>query len=689
MKHFTVQAVVALLFLMSPWRLLAQPAPFVERQDLALTLAPENHLLIGESTTLFAPGTNQLFFRLAPTAEITKVAVEGKEVSYSFREGLLSLSLASPGRHSVTISYKAVFDDRVANQPNSSEDPTYGVSAAITPRGTFLGSGSGWYPEPQSVPKLRTVRIEAPTGVEGITNGKRVARQDVGSVTRSIWEEANPVGELSLSAGRYLVEEKNQDGIPIYTYFTKENASLAQGYLEAAARHLRFYVDLFGPYPFEKFAVVENFFPTGYGLPSYTLLGSTIIRLPFIVETSLPHEIAHSWWGNSVEVDYRTGNWCEGLVTYLADYLLKEKRSAGEAEQYRRQILADFSQLVHPEYDFPLVKFTGRVDPASRAIGYGKAAMLFHMVRTRIGDRAFFEALRDVARTRMYQTASWSDFVAAFSSRAKTDLRPFMDPWLTRTGGPRLSLSGVTTTHRGEKWQVTGSVLQNPSYPDLDVSLKLETEREQVTELIKANGEETSFLVTAKALPTRLSLDPGADLFRILDPEEIPVTVNSIKGSRRVVGVQTANCPISTEAFRFFLGSLDQRNAKVVTEEELNPAVVQDNDLVFCAPPKNISLLGPLPSEATIAPDRFSIEGKSFSGPDSLFFLVLKRPLQDRISALFHPLSGEAADKYAYKITHYGKYGYLVFSEGGNRLKGGTRPPAGASTVELSTVGGK
>ena len=62
-----------------------------------------------------------------------------------------------------------------------------------------------------------------------------------------------------------------------------------------------------GPYPFPKFAIVENFFPTGYGFLSYTLLGGSVLKLPFIPETSLRHEIAHSWWGNGVLVDYAAG----------------------------------------------------------------------------------------------------------------------------------------------------------------------------------------------------------------------------------------------------------------------------------------------------------------------------------------------------------------------------------------------
>ena len=71
------------------------------------------------------------------------------------------------------------------------------------------------------------------------------------------------------------------------------------------AQYLEMYRQLIGPYPFAKFALVENFWETGYGMPSFTLLGPQVIRFPFILHSSYPHEILHNWWGNSVFVDWR------------------------------------------------------------------------------------------------------------------------------------------------------------------------------------------------------------------------------------------------------------------------------------------------------------------------------------------------------------------------------------------------
>jgi hypothetical protein len=111
--------------------------------------------------------------------------------------------------------------------------------------------------------------------------------------------------------------------------FLRTPDALANRYLDATVKYLDTYSKMLGPYPYAKFALVENFWESGLGLPSYTLLGPTVLRLPFIIDTSYPHEILHSWWGNSVFVDEASGNWCEGLTAYQADYRLKEEKGEG------------------------------------------------------------------------------------------------------------------------------------------------------------------------------------------------------------------------------------------------------------------------------------------------------------------------------------------------------------------------
>ena len=67
------------------------------------------------------------------------------------------------------------------------------------------------------------------------------------------------------------------------------------------------YNKLIGPYPYSKFFGRE-FLGDQHGMPSFTLLGPKVVRFPFILHSSYPHEILHNYWGNGVFVDYsKTG----------------------------------------------------------------------------------------------------------------------------------------------------------------------------------------------------------------------------------------------------------------------------------------------------------------------------------------------------------------------------------------------
>jgi hypothetical protein len=387
--------------------------------------------------TVRTAGQSSLALALSRNAAVENVAAGKKDLAFTFAGGTLRVALPPDlpggGVLSLTVSYRASFRDHVPEDPVNTEDPSYGVRATIREKGTFLSNSAGWYPEiPGSRPVFR-IRVEGPAGYEAVTAGRLVRRETEGPFTRSEWETRMPLGGLSLSAGPYRVREEAAGETKLYTYFYPGSDALSETYLAAAARYLALYRELFGPYPFEKFAVVENFFPTGYGFPSYTLLGSTVVRLPFIVKTSLGHEVAHSWWGNGVRVDYQKGNWSEGLTTYVADYLYKERASVEEGREYRRKMLRDYATLVTPGEDFPLRSFTSRDSPASRAVGYGKGAMVFHMARRLAGEDAFWKGMREVVREKMFREASWAP---PFSDSGSTAPAPRPSP--SRKSRPRI-----------------------------------------------------------------------------------------------------------------------------------------------------------------------------------------------------------------------------------------------------------
>ena len=232
------------------------------------------------------------------------------------------------------IRYGGTFLESVADVVFSRENVGNEITATISDEGVYLSSAAEWLPRVEGALATHELHVTTPVGFETVTQGERLVHQVEGDRLVTRWYAPHPSDGINLIANRYFVhEEPVRDGVVSMTFLLEDDARLRATYMERTKAYIAMYEEMIGPYPYAKFATVENWFPTGYGMPSYTLLGGTVLRLPFIPYTSFGHEIAHNWWGNSVFVAGEGGNWCEGLTAYCADYHYKELESAEAARE--------------------------------------------------------------------------------------------------------------------------------------------------------------------------------------------------------------------------------------------------------------------------------------------------------------------------------------------------------------------
>jgi aminopeptidase N len=319
----------------------------------------------------------------------------------------------------------------------------------IGPDGVYLSGETHWYPDvPRSLSTYR-IRVITPEGWEAVTHGTQLSRVSQERSAIAEWDVTAPTEGLTLVANRFVKAQrtwKDPSGrlVEVATYLLPDNAPLAGEYLDASVRYLDTYAALLGPYPFPKFAVVENFFASGLGMPSFTLLGGGVIKRHYVQPYALGHEIVHSWIGNFVFNDVTEGNWVEGLTTYLANYYYEELAGPPEkAREERRMMLAGYAVYVRPDEDYPVGRFQSKRNQKDNAIGYQKAAMVFHMLRREIGDAAFFGGIRTLVAQRGGTYANWADLSRAFSDSARQDLRWFFTQWVDRAGAPELRVKAV------------------------------------------------------------------------------------------------------------------------------------------------------------------------------------------------------------------------------------------------------
>jgi len=511
--------------------------------------------------------------------------------------------------------------------------------------GVFLTGG--WCPRVKGLVLYKTT-VTLPLGYRAVMSFESV-REERGmeNITYS-FHFSHPIRTMPLVAAPYKVFRARAQGVNLGVYLLEKDDNLAQKYLVAMARYLKEYNELIGPYPYSRLAVVENIFETGYAFPTFTLLGRHVIRLPFILTTSLPHEILHNWFGNGVYV--KGGNWCEGLVTYLADQRMAEER--GQGWRYRHRTLVNYQAYVTPDKDFPLIQFQGRYGPVSQAIGYGKGAMVFHMLRERLGDTAFSQAVRDLYKYYLFKKAGWQEIETLMEKASGQDLKAFFTAWLHKRGVPRLRVTVCTAgVKKGDHYQVRITMVQEGSFFPLQVPVVIETDQGEKRLTLDMADKKVQTGIEVEGEPVGLLVDPDYDTMRHLALPEYPPVVARVLGKR---GYMMGGDSQIYTPLKVFLRQKGYR--------EVDPTLILPKDTI-----QNIVYLGEPPSSL---PYLFHSPPKG----SNLYVEVQENPYHQEATVTWVTSSSLQDTKgFLHKLPHLGAYQVLATSRG--RLSKMEEPP--------------
>jgi len=534
----------------------------------------------------------------------------------------------------------------------------------------FVFSGSEYFYPVQTNPNSRVtfeMEVSLPQGWKSVSQGMReIIRLTKGRrVVR--WSSNLPSEDIILIGNRFYIYEEMYEGINLYAFLLKNEVRLANKYIQTAKYYIDFYSKLLGSYPYSKFALVENSKQTGYGMPSFTLMGSRIIRFPFILHSSFPHEILHNWWGNGVFIDSNSGNWSEGLTAYLADHLLLELK--GKGSQYRFQEMLKYRSYVNDSNEFAINRFSHRDSMASQAIGYGKLMMVFHMLRTQLGKEIFLQSLRDFYNGYKYRHAGFREIKETFEEISGKKLDWFFEQWLERKGAPEFELVDASYEPNRDQYQLFIEVKQKSPLYRLKLPIAIWTEGASLPEIHYLNFDQSiqkfDFYIERK--PRAVRLDPYNEVFRRLDVNEVPASLGQTFGASKVaVVLPTVENEGLVKGYLKFSKTLVERGNIIQSDlKNLKKDLLPDLSLWVFGKNNDIgkNLLPALKKNGiNLKDDSFVFKEGIFPINDHSFVFTLPRAENEKGSITWLIASSEESiPGLIRKLPHYGKYGYLVF----------------------------
>lgn len=368
--------------------------------------------------------------------KVSEVKVGFEEAGFSRRPGKLFVTPAAPiakgERFTALVRYGGL--PPKVTDPDGSQEGWFrtddGVIAVGEPQGT-----AAWIPC-DNVPNDKATfefAITVPDGLKAVANGRRTRSVNRGGGVQMSWVEPAPMSTYLavLNVGRGRIVESRAGGLPTWTLVDPRLERGSRGPLATLPEVIAFESRAFGAYPFDSAGSLVDYAPTlGYALESQSR--PIYAYVPDV--TTIVHETAHQWFGDSVGLQRWPQIWLnEGFATWAQWYHAERhggrsahaifKRLSGVPASDERFWNPPPARLGSPKQLF---------DPTT----YVRGAMALQALREQIGTQPFLRVLRRWTSEHRYGNATIGQFKALAEEVSGRGLDNLFERWLYRRGKP-------------------------------------------------------------------------------------------------------------------------------------------------------------------------------------------------------------------------------------------------------------
>lgn len=458
---------------------------------------------------------------------VDRVTLNGSSSTFRRKEGQLHFDLpqtASPGAvYIIEVFYHGKPKDGLILTNDKDGKPT-----AVGDN--WPDRVHNWIPvlDHPSAKATITFNITAPANQEVVANG-RLDHVETTATGQRTWtySEGVPIPPycMIISVGQFArVEPAARALTPLSYYVPLSERELAQKGFSPAIPTIEFFTEKVAPYPYEKLALIvgatryggmENssaiVFTSAMFNRNSTVGMSKTYGVPSGNVTLIAHEIAHQWFGDSVTESTWSDLWLsEGFATYFAGLFVQRYESEEAFQRYMsdaaNSVFAYEKKKLVPIFDRDTENLMELLNPNN----YQKGAWVLHMLRSNLGDDAFFRGIRAYYESHKNSVASTEDLRAALEKSSGKNLRTFFSRWVYDTGHPQYELKWFWLGKKELRLVLTQTQPGNAFVDPIHVTISTAKGKRDV--VLKPTGKLLIERIPMRESPTKLDLDPNNQL---------------------------------------------------------------------------------------------------------------------------------------------------------------------------------
>ena len=432
----------------------------------------EKQYVLGEAELTLKPyfySTDELVLD-AKVFDIHRITQNGALLEYNYDQQKLKIKLdrvySRDEEYTVQINYTA--------KPN--EGPSGGSAAITSDKGLFFinplnesstkpqqiwtqgetENSSRWFPtiDKPNERCSQEIYISVENRFKTLSNGVLVESKSNGNGTRTdYWKQDKPHAPylFMVGVGEYAVVEDSWNDMPLMYYVEPEFENDAEKIFNHTPEMLDFFSDrLDYEYPWDKYAqiVCRDYVSGAMENTGAVVFGEFVQKnsrelLDSPNDDIVAHEMFHHWFGDLVTCEsWSNLSLNEGFATY-SEYLWREyKYGHDNAEKKRLEDLYGYLMTAGQGGTHDLIDFEyENKEHMFDAHSYNKGGLIVHMLRSYIGDEAFFAGLNRYLKQNEYTDVEAHELRLAFEDVVGEDLNWFFNQWFYDKGHPELDIS--------------------------------------------------------------------------------------------------------------------------------------------------------------------------------------------------------------------------------------------------------
>ncbi len=488
----------------------------VEHYNIEADVNPRTQALTANVQVQFVPldDLTSASFELNNALNVSRVVDgAGRQIpaSRSTEDFTVRLTFPDPLPKGKPATLTFSYDGRLTGAEDS---PVFGIKfAAIQNDFAYLMYPARWFPINDYTTDRYTadMRVTVPSPFTVLASGdEKIDR--AGDKTTYSFHYAKPSFPGSIAVVQGQPVKVSSEGVTSTLYFrTKQN--MANAYGDEAGKILAYLTSVYGLAPQANltFVETENGTPNGYSAPGLIFLSPKAIGDQVGVRL-LANQLSRQWWGTFISPVNRNHMWLQnGNARYAEMLYLEHVNGPSALEQEVHDTYVEALTVDNP----PLIQAARLEDysPEYWAETASKGAAVLNMLRSVIGDKAFFQTLKAFPDQHAWGSYTTEDFRKLAEQASGENLQYFFVQWIESTGAPEFKLEyTIFRTQKG--FRVMGKVSQDLDTFHMPVNIKIETEGNPEEKRVDVVGTSSEFSIDTFGKPKSVTIDPDGKVLR-------------------------------------------------------------------------------------------------------------------------------------------------------------------------------